>query len=203
MLFVLHRMVAWQRIVCASSYLEDAKIISGRRQLERLLALVAAEDITLASLTRMFGRACGLAEALVHLACLAAVLVNICACLLQHQAESLGCIADICTCRCPHHCLSGVCELISHHDCIVHVRLVSVLIVVHVVCLSNTFHIMRTSVHYCVLHWTADGLAPLKLLGQDRLPAMVHPASSTATFTLVRTALRAYSCGVCMSSVTS
>jgi hypothetical protein len=46
-------------------------------------------------------------------------------------------------------------------------------------------------------------LAPLKLLGQDRLPAMVHPASSTATFTLVRTALRAYSCGVCMSSVTS
>jgi hypothetical protein len=39
--------------------------------------------------------------------------------------------------------------------------------------------------------------------GQDRLPAMVHPASSTATFSVVRTALRAYSCGVCMSSVTS
>jgi hypothetical protein len=48
-----------------------------------------------------------------------------------------------------------------------------------------------------------DGLTPLKLLAQDRLPAMVHPASSAATLTLVRTALRAYSCGVCMSSVTS
>jgi hypothetical protein len=41
---------------------------------------------------------------------------------------------------------------------------------------------------------TSHSLAPLKLLGQDRLPAMVHPASSTATFTLVRTALHAYSC---------
>jgi hypothetical protein len=40
-------------------------------------------------------------------------------------------------------------------------------------------------------------------MGRDRLPAMVHPASSAATFTLVRTALRARSCGVCMSSVTS
>jgi hypothetical protein len=62
---------------------------------------------------------------------------------------------------------------------------------------------MRTSVHYCVLHWTADELAPLKLLGQDRVSTMVHPASSAATLTLVRTALRAYSCGVCMSSVAS
>jgi hypothetical protein len=32
---------------------------------------------------------------------------------------------------------------------------------------------------------------------------MVLPASSAATLTLVRTALSAYSCGVCTSSVTS
>jgi hypothetical protein len=55
----------------------------------------------------------------------------------------------------------------------------------------------------CFTDWTAHGPAPLKLLGQDRLPAMVHPVSSAATLTLVRPALRAYSCGVCMSSVTS
>jgi hypothetical protein len=67
----------------------------------------------------------------------------------------------------------------------------------------HSVHLTTTSVHYCVLHWTADGLAPLRLLGQDRLPAMVHPTSSTTTFTLVPTALHAYSCGVYMSGVTN
>jgi hypothetical protein len=43
----------------------------------------------------------------------------------------------------------------------------------------------------CNLQQQQQQQQPLKLLGQDRVPAMVHPASSAATLTLVRTVLHA------------